>query len=330
MSDAFGSKARFVYNHHACSVDPDKSYDKYHVPEQSALLPVVCREAGIQFVIVPRHRGQDPFLFLDLRNVRQWVRDHAVGKSVLNLFSYTCGVGLAAAFGGAQDVWNVDFGRACLDVGASNAALNRVAVRWLGNDSGTGASSASGLPLLLPTDTADEFVPTPASGLAGAVTPAPPAAPPPPKRRGRPARVTPEAAAPSAPPVAASVAAVTVAPAGASMSLLRDDVYPVLWQLSGTEPKKRKGRLPAFTPLASREFDLIVMDPPPRSRGKFQAVDVERDYQSLFKPAVLAASRGGTVVATNHSADVTMDAWREALTKCVVCIVFLSLCCVLI
>ena len=47
-------------------------------------------------------RRPDPLLFLDLRNARGWVKQHSAGKSVLNLFSYTCGVGLCAAAGGAR------------------------------------------------------------------------------------------------------------------------------------------------------------------------------------------------------------------------------------
>ena len=41
-----------------------------------------------------------------------------------------------------------------------------------------------------------------------------------------------------------------------------------------------------------------------------------RDYQSLFKPAVLATRPGGTVLATNHVSTVEMDEWSEALERC--------------
>ncbi|MFZ3203074.1 MAG: class I SAM-dependent methyltransferase, partial [Pseudomonas sp.] len=49
---------------------------------------------------------------------------HSAGKSVLNLFAYTCGVGLSAAAGGASEVINLDFAEGNLAVGRENAALN--------------------------------------------------------------------------------------------------------------------------------------------------------------------------------------------------------------
>jgi 23S rRNA (cytosine1962-C5)-methyltransferase len=61
---------------------------------------------------------------LDLRAGRRWVKQHADGQRVLNLFAYTCGLGLAAAAGGAREVWNVDFAGAPLEIGAANAELN--------------------------------------------------------------------------------------------------------------------------------------------------------------------------------------------------------------
>jgi 23S rRNA (cytosine1962-C5)-methyltransferase len=45
---------------------------------------------------------------------------------VLNLFAYTCGVGLAAVAGGADTVWNVDFASSALEVGRTNAAANHL------------------------------------------------------------------------------------------------------------------------------------------------------------------------------------------------------------
>jgi len=86
--------------------------------------PFVGRELGLSYDVRPRHRGQDPLLFLDFRVARRLVRDLARGRSVLNLFAYTCGVGIAALGGGAKDVWNVDFARSSLDVGTRNAELN--------------------------------------------------------------------------------------------------------------------------------------------------------------------------------------------------------------
>ena len=81
-------------------------------------------ELGLRYHVTPRHRGQDPLLFLDLRAGRRRVREHAQGKSVLNLFAYTGGVGLCALAGGAEEIWNVDFARSSLAWAEKNLALN--------------------------------------------------------------------------------------------------------------------------------------------------------------------------------------------------------------
>ena len=44
--------------------------------------------------------------------------------SVLNAFAYTCGVGVAAAAGGAKRVLNTDHSATYLEVGFANAELN--------------------------------------------------------------------------------------------------------------------------------------------------------------------------------------------------------------
>jgi len=95
----------------------------------AALLPREAREMGIRYRIQARHSGQDPWLFLDLRAGRRRVMREAPGKSVLNLFAYTCGVGLAAAKAGASHVVNVDFAESSLKVGKENARLNDLPIR---------------------------------------------------------------------------------------------------------------------------------------------------------------------------------------------------------
>jgi 23S rRNA (cytosine1962-C5)-methyltransferase len=193
---------------------------------EAALADHVGREAGLNYRVRARHRGQDPLLFLDLRAGRRWVREQARGLSVLNAFAYTCGVGLAAAAGGARQVWNVDFAASSLDVGDENAALN-----------------------------------------------------------------------------------------GLSMTRVQDDALLVLRQLAGLPIKGRAARK-KYTKRAPRTFDLVVLDPPRWARSRFGAVDVARDYPSLFKPAVLAAKPGGRVLATNHLAGVPRDEWVGVLERC--------------
>ncbi|MDD3353802.1 class I SAM-dependent methyltransferase [Zoogloea sp.] len=86
-------------------------------------------EMGVRYQVQARHTGQDPWLFLDLRAARRRVMTEAPGKSLLNLFAYTCGVGIAAASAGARHVVNVDFAESSLSVGKANARLNTLATR---------------------------------------------------------------------------------------------------------------------------------------------------------------------------------------------------------
>jgi 23S rRNA (cytosine1962-C5)-methyltransferase len=67
--------------------------------------------------------GQKSGAYLDLRGLRRWLvaRDLG-GRRVLNLFSYTGALGLAAERAGASEVWNVDSSQAALDFGARHHA----------------------------------------------------------------------------------------------------------------------------------------------------------------------------------------------------------------
>lgn len=95
----------------------------------AALQPRVAHEMGVGYRIQARHEGQDPWLFLDLRAGRRRVMRDVPGKSLLNLFAYTCGVGIAAAKAGARFVVNVDFAESSLAVGRENAHLNDLPIR---------------------------------------------------------------------------------------------------------------------------------------------------------------------------------------------------------
>lgn len=83
-------------------------------------------EAGLKYDVRLRHEGIDPLLFLDFRAARKWVASTAAGKRVLNLFSYTCGIGVSALSGGAESVLNVDFAERSLSIGLQNAKLNQL------------------------------------------------------------------------------------------------------------------------------------------------------------------------------------------------------------
>jgi len=86
-------------------------------------------EIGVRYLVQGRHGGQDPWLFLDMRAGRRRIMQEIAGKSLLNLFAYTCGVGVAAAKAGASYVVNVDFAESNINVGKENARLNELPIR---------------------------------------------------------------------------------------------------------------------------------------------------------------------------------------------------------
>lgn len=112
--------------------------------------PLVGHELGINYRVQGKHSGQDPLLFLDMRVGRRFVLDNAKGKSVLNLFSYTCGVGICASSAGATDVWNIDFAERNLAVGKDNADLNQLdenSIKFIQSDFFTAAKQLAGIPV---------------------------------------------------------------------------------------------------------------------------------------------------------------------------------------
>ncbi len=207
---------------------PREPFERWHAPHADALAEHVATEFGVHYAVRARHRGQDPWLFLDLRAGRRILTEVARARSVLNLFAYTGSAGICASVHGAREVWNVDFARSSLDVARRHAELNEV-----------------------PPD---------------------------------------------------------------ALRDLQEDVIPVLRQLAGLAVKGRAAAR-TFVRVEPRSFDVVVLDPPAWSRGPFGAVDVENDYPSLFKPALLACAPGGRVIATNHVARISADAWRTMLSR---------------
>jgi len=110
-------------------VEVETAYTKIHTkgatPAPSELLwgPPVDQinvvENGAHYVVRPTGG-----LFLDTREVRTWLRKNAEGRTVLNLFAYSCSFGLVAALGGARRVVNLDLSKAYLDWGKTNYQLN--------------------------------------------------------------------------------------------------------------------------------------------------------------------------------------------------------------
>ena len=82
-------------------------------------------ELGLKYHVSPIHEGIDPLLFLDFRAARRWIYNNSSAQSILNLFSYTCGIGVAGCMGGGR-AYNVDFATRSLDVGLQNARINDI------------------------------------------------------------------------------------------------------------------------------------------------------------------------------------------------------------
>lgn len=96
----------------------------------------IVEENGLKFQL-DIGRNQNFGLFLDMRYGRDWVREHASEKKVLNLFAYTCGFSVAAIAGGADSVVNVDMAKGALSKGRENHKLNQhnlQKVSFLGHD----------------------------------------------------------------------------------------------------------------------------------------------------------------------------------------------------
>jgi 23S rRNA (cytosine1962-C5)-methyltransferase len=88
---------------------------------------VTAKENGLEFEMNIQ-TGQKTGFFLDQRDKRALVGALAKGRSVLNLFSYSCGFGVYAAAAGASSTLNVDQSAAALALGQKNYKLNDIDV----------------------------------------------------------------------------------------------------------------------------------------------------------------------------------------------------------
>ncbi len=71
----------------------------------------------------------DTGLFLDHRETRKIVRDHAKDKKVLNLFAYTSSFGVQAAVGGAKSTKNVDLSNTYCQWSLENFKANHLSLK---------------------------------------------------------------------------------------------------------------------------------------------------------------------------------------------------------
>jgi 23S rRNA (cytosine1962-C5)-methyltransferase len=83
----------------------------------------IAFEAGSNFH-VKFGSSQNIGFFLDMASGRDWLLHNSKDKRVLNLFSYTCSLSVAALKGEAESVVNVDMSKAALGVGQENHTLN--------------------------------------------------------------------------------------------------------------------------------------------------------------------------------------------------------------
>lgn len=73
--------------------------------------------------------NQNIGFFPDMKVGRSYVREHARGKNVLNLFAYTCPFSVAAMASGATKVVNVDMAKGALSTGRENHRINDLDTR---------------------------------------------------------------------------------------------------------------------------------------------------------------------------------------------------------
>jgi 23S rRNA (cytosine1962-C5)-methyltransferase len=86
---------------------------------------VMIEEHGLRYE-VDFEAGQKTGLFLDHRENRQYLRQLAAGKRVLNLFAYTGAFSVSCAAGGASHVTSVDIAAPAIEAATRNVAHNEL------------------------------------------------------------------------------------------------------------------------------------------------------------------------------------------------------------
>jgi 23S rRNA (cytosine1962-C5)-methyltransferase len=84
---------------------------------------LIVDEGGVRYHVDVRH-GHKTGFYIDQRDNRALVRQHAAGRDVLNCFCYTGGFSLAALKGGARRVVSIDSSGEALDLARANLAAN--------------------------------------------------------------------------------------------------------------------------------------------------------------------------------------------------------------
>ena len=220
ISEAVGQGV--VYRHRGSREDkPCEGHVKY---DQS----FVVTERGVKMFVDLTGESLDPGVFLDFRGARRLIGERSVGKTLLNLFSYTCSVGLVATMAGAERVVNSDHSKGHLAFGRRNYFENGV---------------------------------------------------------------------------------------GEKFESVCGDFTPVCRQLAGLPVRGRAAKKHSFPKLAAEQFEAVVLDPPTRTKSPFGGVDINRDYPSLLKPALLATKEGGCLIATHHHHHKNRGDWEAEIRK---------------
>jgi 23S rRNA (guanine2445-N2)-methyltransferase / 23S rRNA (guanine2069-N7)-methyltransferase len=89
---------------------------------------LIVVESDARFVVDVKSRT-DVGLFLDHRPQRLRVAQHARGRSLLNLFAYTCAFSVHAGVGGSSRTVSVDLSNTALTTAAENFQLNGMALQ---------------------------------------------------------------------------------------------------------------------------------------------------------------------------------------------------------
>ena len=88
-----------------------------------AIHKTIVTENNLRYEVQPGV-NQNAGFFLDMQPLRQWLSERSQDKNVLNLFSYTCSLSVAALAGGARQVTNVDMSKPSINWGLRNHGLN--------------------------------------------------------------------------------------------------------------------------------------------------------------------------------------------------------------
>ena len=98
---------------------------------------------------------------------------------------------------------------------------------------------------------------------------------------------------------------------------VQSDPFAALNQLAGKgQPAMVRGkRMPSFPKMEPQLFELVILDTPRVSKSPFGVVDVLNDYASVFKPALLSTTEGGTMICCNNVAQVSREAWLAQMER---------------